>query len=115
MSSSFNFIFIIVIAVVAIILVLLFRAIVITIIKSNVEWNKKGKYNIITVDAKVAAKRTAVSSNSSLFKAYYVTFELKGGNSMEFVVLDTEYDMLIEGDIGRLTYHGTMFEGFEHS
>ena len=35
---------------------------------------------------------------------YYVTFQVESGDRMEFVVPSREYGMLVEGDMGRLTF-----------
>jgi hypothetical protein len=77
------------------------------------------------VDAKVIAKRMKTNHNvyhhtsdiamhhSSVSTQYYVTFEVESGDRLEFLLPDSEYGMLVEGDIGKLTFQGTRYKGFE--
>lgn len=44
---------------------------------------------------------------------YYVTFQVKSGERMEFVVSGTEYGQLAEGDISKLNFKGKKFIEFE--
>ena len=44
---------------------------------------------------------------------YYVTFQVESRDRMEFCVSRTEYEMLVEGDTGRLTFQGTRYLLFE--
>ena len=52
-------------------------------------------------------------SHSSLSNTYYVTFEVASGDRLEYRVRDNEYGMLVENDVGRLTFQGTRYLEFE--
>lgn len=75
-----------------------------------------------TEDAKVVAKREDVSyvypgkhaDATSVYPAteYYVTFQIGNGERREFAVKGKEYGMLVEGDVGRLTFRGIRYLGF---
>jgi hypothetical protein len=83
------------------------------------------------VGATVVAKRAAVSnhhhhhnnphhhghtmSHTSSSTTYFATFEVESGDRMELKVPDNEYGMLVEGDIGKLTFQGTRYKGFERN
>ena len=43
----------------------------------------------------------------------YVTFEVESGDRMEMNVRGSEYGMLAEGDVGKLTFQGTRYLNFE--
>ena len=51
--------------------------------------------------------------HSSSSTTYYATFEVNSGDRMEFKINDTEYGMLVENDVGNLTFQGTRYLGFE--
>ncbi|MCL2351749.1 MAG: DUF2500 domain-containing protein [Firmicutes bacterium] len=110
-----------------IIFVLVIGVIIAAVIKSGVQWNKNNNSPVLTVDAKIAAKRSAVSEssrhagsdmsvyNTSTFTTYYATFEVESGDRMELRVPGSEYGLLAEGDTGRLTFQGTRYKGFERN
>jgi hypothetical protein len=50
--------------------------------------------------------------HSSSSTTYYVTFEVASGDRIEFVTIDTEYGLLVEHDMGKLTFQGTRYLGF---
>jgi Protein of unknown function (DUF2500) len=71
-----------------------------------------------TSTASVVTKRGQFSSgteNSSSATSYYVTFELRGGERLEFQMLGAQYGQLAEGDRGRLTHQGTRYKGFDRT
>ena len=51
--------------------------------------------------------------HSTTSTSYYVTFEVESGDRIEFAVRGQDYGMLVEGDMGRLSFQGTRFLGFE--
>ena len=78
----------------------------------------------------MVAKRTDVSHSSSAnagdvpgahgydtstFTSYYVTFQVESGDRMELEVDGSDYGMLVEGDIGKLSFQGTRYLGFERN
>lgn len=79
------------------------------------QWNKNNNSPVLTVDAKVVTKRssTSHSKDSTSSTWYYATFEFDSGDRMEFSVSGSEYGLLVEGDIGKLTFQGTRYKNFE--
>ena len=109
-------------------IVLMFTLVVVLIIaravKGTQQWKKNNASPILTVDATVATKRADVQNHyhntgtnnmphMSSSTAYYATFEVVSGDRLEFKVPSTEYGMLVENDIGKLTFQGTRYLGFE--
>ena len=100
---------------------------IVTIVRGIGTWNKNNHSPRLTVTAMVVSKRTNVSSHHSHGMAgdmtgvhghtttYYVTFQVESGDRMEFSVRGTEYGMLAEGDMGRLSFQGTRYLAFERS
>jgi ABC-type transport system involved in multi-copper enzyme maturation permease subunit len=93
-----------------------------TVQKAKVE-NKNNKSPILSVEAKVVAKRTEVTHHNhnninnntmrhSSSTSYYVTFQVESGDRMEFLVSGNEYGMLVEQDMGKVTFQGTRYLGF---
>ena len=84
-------------------------------------WNKNNHSPRLTVPAVVAAKRTEVSHHHTdntmmhTFTTYYVTFQVESGDRMELAVDGEDYGMLVEGDMGRLSFQGTRYLGFERN
>ena len=81
----------------------------------------------LTVDARVVAKRTAVSTHqtpnagditgahgytTTSSTSYYATFQVESGDRMELLVPYNVYGFLAEGDTGRLTFQGTRYLDF---
>lgn len=124
-GGGFDFMFTVIPVIVVLGFIVVFGYIIVTAIKGGVQWNKNNNSPVLTVGAKIAAKRMALNrhhhhhgSNMSMHHSsssttYYVTFEVESGDRMELHVPDKEYGMLIEGDMGRLTFQGTRYKGFE--
>jgi len=92
--------------------------IIFTAIKGAAEWNRNNRSPVLTVDARVVAKRTDVSHhhNDDMYHThttYYVTFEFESGDRLELRIPDGEFGYLTEGDYGKLTFQGTRFKGFK--
>lgn len=71
---------------------------------------------MLTVAARVVTKRSDVSGGSGDSAAHtwhHATFEVESGDRLELPVTGEQYGMLAEGDVGRLTFQGTRFLGFE--
>ena len=102
---------------------LVFAVVIVSLIKSLVQWDKNNHSPRLTVDATVVTKRMHASghhrhgSNGSYHHStsysYYVTFQFESGDRQELRVQGTEYGMLVEGDIGKLTLQGTRYISFE--
>ena len=90
-------------------------------VKNISTWNKNNHSPRLTVPATVVAKRTEVSRHHTddtmahTFTTYYVTFQVESGDRMELTVSGSDYGMLVEGDIGKLSFQGTRYLGFERS
>jgi len=78
------------------------------------EWAHNNSLPILTKESEVIAKRTHVqgSQNTGSRTIYYVTFEVEGGERLEFEIAAKEYGMLREYDRGQLTFQGTRYHGF---
>ena len=92
-----------------------------TIIGNISTWNKNNHSPRLTVPATVVAKRTEVSRHHTdntmmhTFTTYYVTFQVESGDRMELTVSGSDSGMLVEGDIGKLSFQGTRYLGFERN
>ncbi|MDF2566782.1 MAG: hypothetical protein K0R90_238 [Oscillospiraceae bacterium] len=101
--------------------VFVFGIIIIFLIQGAKQWKRNNKSPILTVDATMATKRTEVNhyyhkaGNYMSSTTYYATFEVSSGDRLEFKIPDVEYGMLVENDIGKLTFQGTRYWGFEHN
>ena len=107
--------------------ILVFGIIVFMVIKSGIEWDKNNRSPVLTVEAKIVAKRMAVSGNQhhhhgdnmamhhTIHTTYFTTFEVENGERMELKIPNREYGVLAEGDMGKLTFQGTRYKGFERS
>ncbi|NLH95901.1 MAG: DUF2500 domain-containing protein [Clostridiaceae bacterium] len=94
--------------------------IVVFVFRGISEWNRNNRSPVLAVDARVVAKRTSVSHHHHggnhhhhTSTTYYVTFEFESGDRLELRVPDSEFGYLVEGDMGRLTFQGTRYKGFE--
>lgn len=95
---------------------------IITIFKGISQWSSNNKEPVLSVAATLVTKRTNVSRHShnannnhhtSTSTTYYATFEVESGDRIEFTIPGKEYGMLVEGDLGKLTFQGTRYLGFE--
>lgn len=92
---------------------------IVTAVRGVSTWSKNNASPRLTVDATVVTKRTASSSHRSqhghrhYHTYYYATFQVESGDRMELSVTGEEYGMLVEGDVGKLTFQGTRYLGFE--
>lgn len=95
---------------------------VVMLIKGIGEWNQNNHSPKLTVPAKIVAKRTDISrhrhggttgmDHSHTSTSYYVTFEVESGDRLEFQLSGSEYGLLVEGDLGKLSFQGTRYLGF---
>ena len=93
-----------------------------TLVSNLRNWNQNNHAPKLSVPAAVVAKRTQVShsnmasagdmTSAHRYTVYYVTFQVESGDRMEFAVSGSEYGMLVDGDIGKLTFQGTRYLGF---
>ncbi len=88
---------------------------VFVLVKSIGQWHKNNNSPVLTVDAKVVAKRGDYhrgTGDSMGHTTYYATFQVESGDRLELCVPDDQYGYLVEGDLGKLTFQGTRFLGF---
>ena len=98
--------------------VLVFGIIIVTMVRGVGEWNKNNQSPKLTVPATVVAKRSDVHrgiETMHTFTSYYVTFQVESGDRMEFEVDGSDYGLLVQGDIGKLSFQGTRYLGFERN
>lgn len=103
--------------------VFVFGMIIFNAIRGAKQWSYNNSQPVLTVEARVVAKRADVSTyrhsdsdnighHHHSSTTYYVTFEVQSGDRMEYKVASNEYGMLVEGDLGSLTFQGTRYLGF---
>lgn len=102
---------------------LILAMIVITMLRSLLQWNKNNHSPRLTVPATVVTKRSSTTHShhntgtgamhTSASTSYYATFQVESGDRMELHISGTEYGMLAEGDYGMLTFQGTRYLSFE--
>jgi len=95
--------------------VLVFGMIVFTVIRSIGQWHKNNNSPRLIIEAEVVGRRTIRRQGDEMRMSrtdYYATFEVKGGDRLEFCVDGSEYGQLAKGDRGELTFQGTRYIGF---
>ena len=107
--------------------IFVFGTIIVRSIQGAKQWKRNNDSPVLTVDATVVTKRTEVRHyhhnagtdnnmhHTSSSTTYYVTFEVASGDRLEFEIRGAEYGMLAEDDMGKLTFQGTRYLGFERS
>ncbi len=107
--------------------IFVFGTIIVSSVQGAKQWKRNNESPVLTVDATVVTKRTNTSTyhhntgtnnmhhHTSSSTTYYATFEVPSGDRIELKIRDTEYGMLAEDDIGKLTFQGTRYLGFERS
>lgn len=91
-----------------------FGMIIYTVISNIRQGTKNNNSPLLTVPAQVVTKRTKVQGDH-LHTTYYVTFEVQSGDRIAFSVAGDEYGMLVEKDLGLLSFQGTRFISFERN
>lgn len=90
--------------------------------KELLAWSRNNRRPVLTVPARIVAKRSEVrqrsqeESNEARTRTttyYYLTFELENGERIEFRVGGTEYGVSAEHDYGSLTFQGTRYHAFK--
>ena len=94
------------------IFIIIFGLIIFSIVSSIKQGIKNNNSPLLTVPAEVASKRIHVQGDNS-HTTYYVTFEVQSGDRMEIIVKGEEYGMLVEQDLGLLSFQGTRYISFE--
>lgn len=110
--------------IIAIIFVFVFGTLIVRSVQGAKQWKRNNVSPVLTVDATIVTKRTDVHHYShnagtdnihhmSTSTTYYVTFEVSSGDRLEFKISNIEYGKLAEKDLGKLTFQGTRYLGFE--
>ena len=87
---------------------------VFVIVRNVKTYHKNNNSPRLAVNATIVDKRTHISrTRNSHASFYYVTFEVESGDRMELAVPESEYGLLVTGDLGRLTFQGTRYLSFE--
>ena len=107
---------------IGIIFVIIFIGIIANLFTGLRQWKKNEESPRLSIEAIVKSKRTNVAGNihpphhnihsPSSSTTYFVTFEFESGDRLEFHVSGKEYGILVEGDIGTLTFQGTRYLDF---
>ncbi|MBW4428728.1 MAG: DUF2500 domain-containing protein [Nostoc desertorum CM1-VF14] len=97
---------------IGIIFVIIVVSILLGLRKELTKWRYNNQQPVLSVAARVVAKRTHVSGFDKASSYYYCTFEVRDGTRHEFYVGDQEYGQLVEGDTGTLSYQGTRYRSF---
>lgn len=106
-----------------IVFLLILGVIIFTLISNARRWNKNNNSPRLTVEATVVTKRMSTSrhthhnmnhaSHTSYTDYYYVTFQFESGDRLELGVDGQQYGLLVEGDVGKLTFQGTRYLSFD--
>lgn len=97
---------------IGIIFIVVIGGIILSIVTALKQGIRNKNSPLLTVPVEVAAKRMHVQGDHS-HTTYYVTFEVQSGDRMEFSVQGEEYGMLVEQDLGLLSFQGTRYISFE--
>ena len=97
---------------IGIIFIIVFGFIIFSVLSSIKQGIKNNNSPLLKVPAEVASKRIHVQGDNSR-TTYYVTFEVQSGDRMELIVEGNEYGMLVEKDLGVLSFQGTRYISFE--
>ncbi len=97
-----------------VIFMLVFGFILYTIFSNVKQGIKNNQSPLLTVPAQVVSKRMHVQGDHS-YTTYFVTFEVQSGDRMELEVDGSEYGMLVEQDLGLLSFQGTRYKSFERT
>ena len=99
---------------IGLIFIIIFSIIIIAIFQGIKTWNYNNHQPKLSVIAKVVTKRTEHSrSDNSSSTWYYATFEVESGDRIEMGISGEQYGLLVEGDVGELTFQGSRYLGFK--
>ena len=87
-------------------------------VKGISQWSKNNHSPRLTVEARVVDKQMNThhhhhtNGHHHHSHSYYITFEVQSGDRMQLSVPGGEFGLLVEGDVGTLTFQGTRYLGF---
>jgi len=70
----------------------------------------KNSLPLVCVQASLRSKRMQSSSGKT---TYFATFSIQDGQALELAVPESEYEKLLEGEMGELQHHGSHFVHFQ--
>lgn len=94
---------------------------IVTAVLSISRWHKNNNSPKLSVPATVVAKRTQHHHSARAGRTYgratyyYATFEFDSGDRLELHIPGSEIGLLVEGDMGILTFQGTRFINFDRT
>lgn len=95
---------------------LVFGMILFVLIRGIRQWGRNNASPRLSVDARIVDKRSHTDyDGDSSYTRYYVTFEVNSGDRMELRVPRQEFGLLVDGDVGVLSFQGTRYLGFERN
>lgn len=88
--------------------------------KNIAQWFKNENSPRLTVPARIVDMQRKTHHHNTgnthhLSHSYHVTFEVESGDRMELRVIRSEYEALVVGYSGKLTFQGTRYLGFERN
>lgn len=99
--------------------VIVIGMILFSVFKGVSTWSRNNAQPVLSVEARVVSKRTEQfqhsheSNHHAGHTTHYATFQVESGDRMEFSLAGKEFGLLAEGDMGKLTFQGTRYHGFE--
>lgn len=111
LNSGPGFGFNIMFSIVPIFIAIIFIVVIVTILKQVINRGVQKTKPVQSSGAKVISKRNHVWGEHSR-TSYYATFELEDGQRIEYNIPSNKIGYIVEGDIGQLTFQGTLFVDF---
>ncbi len=119
MDGTFTiFLVIFSIAFISILVTIIFMA-----VRGIMQWNSNNNSPRMIVPAIIVSKRIdvnhyhnnsgGINGSTNSHTRYFVTFQVESGDRIELCMYGNEYGMLAEGDVGRLTFQGNRYLGFQ--
>lgn len=103
---------VVVVVLIGLVVVLVFGTVALSAAVGILRWRRNSRSPVLTESATVVAKRQQARGTSSIVTDYFVTFQVRGAERIEFAVDGRDYGVLVERDRGELTHQGTRFRGF---
>lgn len=95
---------------------LVFGMILFVLIRGIRQWGRNNASPRLSVEAQIVDKQSHTDyDGDSSYTRYYVTFEVNSGDRMELRVPRQEFGLLVDGDVGVLSFQGTRYLGFERN
>lgn len=86
--------------------------IVFAVTRAIVKSIRQRRLPVCTVRAMVVAKRAGTLGGENSATRYFTTFELPSGERLELRLNGKQYGLVVERDVGMLTYQGEVYRDF---